>query len=158
MKLRVIDGNIVAERVVGLEGDLDCITQKVERIDATVDAIDCVIDYLIDKEIFKDKKRIVVTNNNKNASLCLIDNDEYRLIKTDTLNDYQKRIEELEETQQYDYIFMDCPPSLGLVTLNAFAAADSVLVPIQSEYYALEGLGQLMSTIDLVQKHLNPKL
>ena len=100
MKLRVIDGNIVAERVVGIEGNSDHITQKVERNDVTADAIDCVIDYLIDKEIFKDKKRIVVTNNNKNVSLCLIDNDEYRLIKTDTLNDYQKRIEELEETNR----------------------------------------------------------
>lgn len=58
----------------------------------------------------------------------------------------------------YDYIIIDCPPSLGLVTLNALAAADSVLVPIQCEYYALEGLGQLMSTIDLVQKSLNKDL
>jgi chromosome partitioning protein len=59
---------------------------------------------------------------------------------------------------EYDYIIIDCPPSLGMVTLNALTASDSVLVPIQCEYYALEGLGQLMSTIDLVQKHLNPKL
>lgn len=58
----------------------------------------------------------------------------------------------------YDFVIIDCPPSLGMVTLNALTAADSVLVPIQCEYYALEGLGQLMSTIDLVQKHLNPKL
>ena len=61
-------------------------------------------------------------------------------------------------TSEYDYVIIDCPPSLGLVTLNALTAADSVLVPIQCEYYALEGLGQLMSTIDLVQKHLNKKL
>ena len=59
---------------------------------------------------------------------------------------------------EYDYIIIDCPPSLGLVTINAFTAADSVLVPIQCEYYALEGLGQLMSTIDIVQKQLNKKL
>jgi len=58
----------------------------------------------------------------------------------------------------YDFILIDCPPSLGLVTLNALTASDSVLVPIQCEYYALEGLGQLMSTIDLVQKHLNKDL
>ncbi len=100
MKIRTIDGNIVAERITGIEGNLDCITQKVERTDITADTINCVIDYLIDKETFKDKKRIVITSDNKNVSLCLIDNDEYRLIKTDTLNDYQKRIEELEETNK----------------------------------------------------------
>lgn len=59
---------------------------------------------------------------------------------------------------EYDFILIDCPPSLGLVTLNALTASDSVLVPIQCEYYALEGLGQLMSTIDLVQRRLNKKL
>ncbi|MFQ5822701.1 MAG: ParA family protein [bacterium] len=60
--------------------------------------------------------------------------------------------------RNYDYIFIDCPPSLGLLTINALTAADSVLIPIQCEYYALEGLGQLLNTIRLVQKHLNEKL
>ncbi len=58
----------------------------------------------------------------------------------------------------YDYIIIDCPPSLGLITLNTFTAADSVLIPIQCEFYALEGLGQLMNTINLVKKHLNKDL
>jgi chromosome partitioning protein len=60
--------------------------------------------------------------------------------------------------KEYEYIFVDCPPSLGLLTLNALTAADSVLIPIQCEYYALEGLSQLLNTIRLVQKHLNPRL
>ncbi len=58
----------------------------------------------------------------------------------------------------YDYITIDCPPSLGLLTINALAAADTVIIPIQSEYYAMEGLSQLMNTIKLVVKHLNENL
>ena len=59
---------------------------------------------------------------------------------------------------RFDYIFIDCPPSLGLLTLNALTAANSILIPIQCEYYALEGLSKLMNTIQLVQKHLNANL
>ncbi len=58
----------------------------------------------------------------------------------------------------YEYILLDCPPSLGLLTLNALTAADSLLIPIQSEYYALEGLSALLETLHLVQKGLNPRL
>ncbi|MEA2031242.1 MAG: AAA family ATPase [candidate division Zixibacteria bacterium] len=59
---------------------------------------------------------------------------------------------------EYQYIIIDCPPSLGLLTINTLTAADSAIIPIQSEYYALEGLGQLMNTIKLVQENLNPDL
>ena len=71
----------------------------------------------------------------------------------------QRLKEKLEEIKnEFDYIFIDCPPSLGLITFNAFTASDSVLIPVQCEYYALEGLGQLINTINLVKKHLNKKI
>lgn len=60
--------------------------------------------------------------------------------------------------EHYDYVLLDCPPSLGLLTLNAMTAADSLLIPIQSEYYALEGLSAIMETMRLVQRNLNPRL
>jgi chromosome partitioning protein len=60
--------------------------------------------------------------------------------------------------EKYDYIIIDCPPSLGLLTVNSLAAADGVIIPVQCEYYALEGLGQLLNAIQLVQRNLNPDL
>ncbi len=71
-------------------------------------------------------------------------------------NKLRERLQAIRD--KYDFIFIDCPPSLGLLTLNALNAADSVLIPIQCEYYALEGLSQLLNTIHLVQKNLNHKL
>jgi chromosome partitioning protein len=72
----------------------------------------------------------------------------------------EQRLKEklLPVKDKYDYIFVDCPPSLSLLTLNALTAADSVIIPIQCEYYALEGLSQLLNTVHLVQKSLNPNL
>lgn len=72
----------------------------------------------------------------------------------------EQRLKQMLEpvTERYNYIFIDCPPSLGLLTLNALTASDSLLVPIQCEYYALEGLSQLMNTVKLVRRNLNSKL
>ena len=68
----------------------------------------------------------------------------------------KKAINEVKD--EYDYIFVDCPPSLGMLTINCLTAVDSVLIPIQCEYYALEGVSQLMGTISLIKKSLNPNL
>jgi chromosome partitioning protein len=68
----------------------------------------------------------------------------------------EKKIESMRDN--FDFIIIDCPPSLGLLTLNSLTAADSVLIPVQAEYFALEGLGQLLNTIKLVRQHLNPSL
>ncbi|NLI60928.1 MAG: ParA family protein [Clostridiales bacterium] len=93
----------------------------------------------------------IVTSNLQLAGaeveLVLMDFREYRL---------KNAIDEIRD--RYDYIFIDCPPSLGLITINAFTAADGVLVPIQCEYFALEGLTQLLGTIQKVKKTSNPKL
>lgn len=101
---------------------------------------------------------IVKKTNAKNLSLCPsninLAGAEVELVSM--MSREQRLKEKLDEVKEdYDFIIIDCPPSLGLITLNAFTASDSVLIPVQCEYYALEGLGQLLNTINLVKKHLN---
>jgi len=81
------------------------------------------------------------------VELVNVDNREYKL---------QQAICEIRN--DFDYIIIDCPPSLGLLTINALVAAEEILIPIQSEYYALEGLGQLLNTLDLIKENLQPDL
>ncbi len=115
-------------------------------------------DIIINQE---DVKKVVQKCSVENLEVCAsninLAGAEVQLVSQ--LSREYKLKESLDSVKnEYDYIIIDCPPSLGLVTLNALTASDTVLVPIQCEYYALEGLGQLMSTIDLVQKHLNKDL
>ncbi|WP_293696565.1 ParA family protein [uncultured Agrococcus sp.] len=86
------------------------------------------------------------------ADLELATRDRREFVLRDALQDY------LMEREDLHYVFIDCPPSLGLLTINAFTAATEVMIPIQSEYYALEGVTQLLDTIHRIQQHLNPQL
>ena len=118
-----------------------------------------VYNILIDKNY--DPRKAIIHTSTENLDLIPASVDlagaEVELVQ----------IEEREKTlkigldkvrDDYDYIFIDCPPSLGLLTINSLTAVDSVLIPIQCEFYALEGVSQLVSTIELVKKNLNPKL
>ena len=103
----------------------------------------------------------IIETKYKNLSVCPSDVDlagaEIELVSV-TKREYilKKALDKIKN--DYDYIVIDCPPSLGLLTLNAFACADSVLIPIQCEYYALEGLGQLTNTINSLKKSINGDL
>jgi chromosome partitioning protein len=92
---------------------------------------------------------VPATQDLTGAEIELVEQDKREFRLRDALQPISRR---------YDYILIDCPPSLGLLTLNALTAADSVLIPLQCEYYALEGLSQLLHTIDLVKQGLNPRL
>lgn len=97
-----------------------------------------------------DRLDILPSNVNlAGAEIDLIGIEDREYILKNALKDFRG---------QYDFVILDCPPSLNMLTVNAMTAADTVLVPIQCEYYALEGLSQLMHTISLVQKRLNPEL
>lgn len=110
---------------------------------------ECVLDECIIKEKFPKLSVIPSNVNLAGAEIELLDREgkEYIL---------QKEIDKVKE--KYDFIIIDCPPALSMLTINAMTTADTVLVPIQCEYYALEGLSQLMHTIELVKERLNPNL
>lgn len=120
---------------------------------------DTIYNILIDKDY--DPRKAIIKTGVKNLDLIPASVDlagaEVELVSMEGRESALK--DGLDKIRgDYDYIFIDCPPSLGLLTINSLAAVDSVLVPIQCEFYALEGVSQLVSTIDLVKKSLNPKL
>lgn len=110
-----------------------------------------------DVEIINTVQQTMVKNLDLCPSNINLAGAEVELV---SMENREHRLKEKLDNQKdnYDYIIIDCPPSLGLITLNAFTASDSVLIPVQCEYYALEGLGQLINTINLVKKHLNKNL
>lgn len=117
-----------------------------------------IYDVLIDETEIKEA---IIKTQIKNLDVCPSNIDlagaEVELVSM--MSREQRLKEKLDIIKnEYDYIIIDCPPSLGLITLNAFTASDSVLIPVQCEYYALEGLGQLLNTVNLVKKHLNKNL
>ena len=112
-----------------------------------------VDDNLLDEVIIKSK----VENLDIVPSNVDLAGAEIELVQ---MNNREKVVKKILATvkKSYDYICIDCPPSLGLITVNALTASNSVIIPIQCEYFALEGLTQLMYTIKLVKKHLNPEI
>lgn len=110
---------------------------------------ECTIEQAISKTVMKNLDILPATVDLAGAEIELV-----------SVNNREKVLKEsLDEVKdKYDFIMIDCPPSLGLLTINALSASDTVLIPIQCEFYALEGLSQLMNTVKLVKKHLNSNL
>ncbi len=118
----------------------------------------CIYDVLVDDiEAKVVVKATAVENLSIIPATIQLAGAEIELVPTISREVRLKRALEAVK-DQYDYIIIDCPPSLGLLTINALTASDAVLIPVQCEYYALEGLSQLLNTVRLVQKHLNTEL
>lgn len=122
------------------------------------DVQDCIYNMLIDDVPVENIiKQTDVENLDIVPATISLAGAEIELVSTISREVRMKHaIQDIKD--DYDYIIIDCPPSLGLLTLNALTASDSIIIPVQCEYYALEGLSQLLSTIRLVQRHLNESL
>ncbi|GIN86734.1 sporulation initiation inhibitor protein Soj [Heyndrickxia sporothermodurans] len=122
------------------------------------DVQQCIYDVLVDDVDIKDVvKETAVEGLYSVPATIQLAGAEIELVPTISREVRLKRALATVK-DEYDFIIIDCPPSLGLLTLNALTASDTVLIPVQCEYYALEGLSQLLSTVRLVQKHLNHEL
>ena len=144
-KVLVIDMDPQGNTSSGLGIDKD-------ELDTTVYQLmigDNTFEECVQKEVFENLDVLAANVNLAGIEIETMDMEDRNYI----LHDIIEKIKE-----EYDYIIIDCPPSLNALTINAMTTADSVLVPIQCEYYALEGLSQLIYTIDLVRERLNPKL
>jgi chromosome partitioning protein len=118
----------------------------------------CIYDILVDDvDVNEVIKQTAVENLDIIPATIQLAGAEIELVPTISREVRLKRALETVK-YHYDYIVIDCPPSLGLLTINALTASDAVLIPVQCEYYALEGLSQLLNTVRLVQKHLNIEL
>lgn len=144
-RVLVIDIDPQGNTTSGLGVDKENIDKTIYKV--LIDEVD--IEDAIIKGIFDNLDIIPSNVNLAGAEIDLIDVEEREYILK---NDIAKI------RQNYDFIILDCPPSLSMLTVNAMTAADTVLVPIQCEYYALEGLTQLIHTINLVKRKLNPEL
>jgi len=143
-KVLLIDADPQGNATSGLGADK---TKELSLYDVLIDEVDI-------KQTFQDTmiKNLKVCPSNMNLAGA-----EVELVSAMSR---EQRLKEglVDVKDEFDFIFIDCPPSLGLITLNAFTASDSILIPVQCEYFALEGLGQLINTINLVKKHLNKNL
>lgn len=118
----------------------------------------CIYDILVDDvNVNEVIRQTAVENLEIIPATIQLAGAEIELVPTISREVRLKRALEVTRNQ-YDYVIIDCPPSLGLLTINALTASDTVLIPVQCEYYALEGLSQLLNTVRLVQKHLNVDL
>ena len=143
-KVLLIDADPQGNATSGLGIDKDCELSTYDILDSDVEMEDVIQDTII-----KNLKLCPANMNLAGAEVELVSmmSREQRL---------KEKLEKIKD--RFDYILIDCPPSLGLITLNAFTASNSVLIPVQCEYFALEGLGQLLNTINLVKKHLNKEI
>ncbi len=141
-RVLLVDCDPQGNSTSGMGVSKDTMPNTYDLIVSGTDAVDCIV---------KTDYGSVIPSNRElsGATVELVDMDNREFILKTAL---------LSARENYDYIFIDCPPSLELLTVNALAAADSVLIPVQCEYYALEGIADLMNTIKLTKKRLNPAL